>query len=663
MGDSPNCYNFTQDDGYLNCNNNMIYTTEYKDPLPAIYAQDVNNIRIMNCFIQNYSWGIEFVNVSNSSIINTTLFNITDVTTGDVSAVGVNLSYGSDNNTINVNVSHLNATTFSGSGCYTGNAAYGVYVSNSDLNMIINSTFNDIHGTSRVDGDEMPGCTSYANSMGDALRLQTAYNNTVYNSTFNDTRKYGMVSTSSLYSNVTDNYFSYCMYSISISTGGFNSTIYGNKVTNSLWGISSTGTYPNIEKNTVNYSDVAISCWAQFCKIDDNVVMHSMNSGRGAPIYGAVEFNSFPMRSFDNNTIYNTSYPGYFGAVYSGSATEASNNNITNTTTAYYFGGGGTHCHIYNDTIVNAGNDTYFGSTTCEYYNVSFNKSNIIFAAGTLHVYNWVANNVTDTNFVGLDQAAISIYDSFDVLVATQTTNPEGISGGSWVEEYNQTDDATYVDGCVGSGADITCRTPHKIRVSKPGYRMNDSIANLSFQTLFNTFLRQSDFILRFTINNTDAMVQYGDSNPIPAWQMGSLKTVIDPNYYYMASYSGNAVTGLVSPGPTKAIGYGNDTNTHQLYIQYDLVSNPRRFIIPFSKGDWHEINNRMVDIESGDFFLNIKPTFGFGLGTLYPIKIVLQPGMFDIIGNFLIQKGKQKVAISYNGSVDSIPTIVVDKL
>lgn len=666
--DTDQCYEFINDDSILDCSDYSLYGTVDIDA--QIRSFDRDNITIRNCFIQNASHGISFLNTNNSFILNTTVFNSTDISSGNVEAIGINIT-NSENNTIHVNITIVNATTTSGSGCYGFTYTYGIHMKNSFNTTIINSTFDDIYGSYRADIDEQVGCQTGVIKMGTSINVDNSDNVTIYNSTVNTV--YGGIETdASEYFNISYNTISNSdNYGIRVVISSHYGTIQWNTMINNTnyHILKSSGTDLDVIHNDIRYGEIGIYLTAgsgSFGNINDNILMHLQSSASST---GAIYQGATDIISFDNNTFFNMSFTHpTSAAIYVRRTMTMSNNNITNATQAYVFPSQADDSKIVNDTITNVTNVSYLvaGARNISFFNSTFNKSAIVFAGvGNIHVFYLLRNNVTDENSTPISSASVTVQDSFNSLINSQLTDSNGLTKWIFVEEYNQTSNANYVDGCVGSDSGITCLTPHNITASKSGYASNTSSVTVNQETDFITVLSLAiirSFQIILEINNTEALVY------IPVTGEGEKSssllgtgTYTSPLHYYLASYIGNALTGLVASSGTR-IFVSNTGTAHKLGIEQDLTPTKKTFLT-FTRGDWRNIDNRMSLIKSGIFFDQIKPTFGFGLGFLYPIKIIIQQPGFDIINNHIIQKGRQGMTIAYNGSVNNFPTIVVEKI
>jgi hypothetical protein len=81
---------------------------------------------------------------------------------------------------------------------------------------------------------------------------------------------------------------------------------------------------------------------------------------------------------------------------------------------------------------------------------------------------------------------------------------------------------------------------------------------------------------------------------------------------------------------------------------------------LAFTEGDWQTIRNRIPLIEADQFLNKIAPSFAYGLGIYYPIKILLKYRDIDIEGDVKMEKGAHVLVIENNGTVAGRPQIVI---
>lgn len=130
-----------------------------------------------------------------------------------------------------------------------------------------------------------------------------------------------------------------------------------------------------------------------------------------------------------------------------------------------------------------------------------------------------------------------------------------------------------------------------------------------------------------------------------------SNQTYTAPQNKYLASYSGGLLRSLIFSGyeffSLKTARSQTDMHSIGLNISLDGA----RALVAFTRGGWNSVDNRIGDIESGKFFLYPMPTFGFGLGNIYAIKLLLGYSDIKLIGNLTLQSGRQGFSFSYNGT------------
>ncbi|MBU0530355.1 MAG: hypothetical protein ABIH52_03530 [Candidatus Aenigmatarchaeota archaeon] len=167
----------------------------------------------------------------------------------------------------------------------------------------------------------------------------------------------------------------------------------------------------------------------------------------------------------------------------------------------------------------------------------------------------------------------------------------------------------------------------------------------LSFQSV----QAQTDFQVRLTLNNTDANVYIPSSGvgETSSSLLGTGTNYTTPTSFYLASYLGNILTGLVTSGGNRLF-VSNTTSTHTLMISQNIT--PRKVIfLTLTQGGWEDVDKRISLIKTGSFLSKISPTFGFGLGTLYPIKILINYTQIDIRGDIILKRGLHEFKIDYN--------------
>lgn len=160
-------------------------------------------------------------------------------------------------------------------------------------------------------------------------------------------------------------------------------------------------------------------------------------------------------------------------------------------------------------------------------------------------------------------------------------------------------------------------------------------------------------------LNNTDATVYIPGTGEVASASLGAGTNYTNLNSY-LASYSGNAVSALVVSAANKMF-VRTLGSTHELMLEPDIAPT-KKVLLVFTDGGWQEIDRRMDLIRSGEFFLQTTPAFGFNLGTLQPIKMILSYVTFDIKGDMILNKGNHRLSVTYNGTSGGRPVVVFDK-
>ncbi|MFQ5648025.1 MAG: hypothetical protein ACE5FW_02205, partial [Candidatus Aenigmatarchaeota archaeon] len=77
-------------------------------------------------------------------------------------------------------------------------------------------------------------------------------------------------------------------------------------------------------------------------------------------------------------------------------------------------------------------------------------------------------------------------------------------------------------------------------------------------------------------------------------------------------------------------------------------LTNSRAFLV-LSEGDQTAIHTRMPLIEAYGFLGSISPTFGYGLGAIHPIKLLLDYADLDVQGSLKLQPGEHELVLESN--------------
>jgi len=183
------------------------------------------------------------------------------------------------------------------------------------------------------------------------------------------------------------------------------------------------------------------------------------------------------------------------------------------------------------------------------------------------------------------------------------------------------------------------------------------AFVNLTIGGNFEVVAR--DFQIILELNSTDPNVYIPGVGEVSAGSLGSGTDYTSPTHYYLASYIGNALTALVTH-TGKDLFVSNETDNHTIQVSQRLQPIKPVFIT-FTPGDWNDVEKRMSLIEVGDFLDKITPTFGFGLGNLYPIKIILEYTNLDIRNHLELRRGTHDLVIDYNDTTsDNKPALFI---
>lgn len=155
-------------------------------------------------------------------------------------------------------------------------------------------------------------------------------------------------------------------------------------------------------------------------------------------------------------------------------------------------------------------------------------------------------------------------------------------------------------------------------------------------------------FEVQLKINDGNSSLYIPGMGEQPAYEVSS-NNYLTPPHFYISSHDGNILRGLVSLyGSPFSIGIEKSSGKH--IIKLKQYSNSSTLLV-FSKGSWKDIENRMRDVERGAFMSYTEPSFAFGLGAGYILKMVLSYPAIDIVGDMVLQKGLHRLKIENLGA------------
>lgn len=466
------CYVFNESNGTLDCNNYEITIESDKDASingdavgKTVSAINKTNVTLQNCRIKDVQFGVYFDNTTYSHIKNVTFFNITDWSEGVVYTYPIWL-YSNSNHTLieDVNISVVNASSTSVSGCFNGEAV-GIKINRSENVSVKNSFINNVFDSNQ--GVESEGC----NPTG---RVELSYgidarsysnNNTIYNLSVSDVGTAAANCVDSNYSNISMSNLSDFNYG-----ARYLSCLFPYVFRNVFSYCSSYCLYPNSLSNDGTYKDnqfyyfssEAISSGSVGGFMDNNSFFHGNVSGN------VVDLSPLTV-SCDNNTFYNiTLQTVNEGAFYSAYSANCSGNNFTNVTIAYEFGSQAGMSSIENDILTNVNVSVFAIAGNVSFFNVTFNHSSTnISLAGQFYAYYYLTANVTDQNLDGIESATVDLRNSSGGSAEqSKSTNAVGLTDLFVVEILKVNATGAYN------------RTPHNITAYKSGFNSNSSEFN-----------------------------------------------------------------------------------------------------------------------------------------------------------------------------------------
>ncbi len=184
----------------------------------------------------------------------------------------------------------------------------------------------------------------------------------------------------------------------------------------------------------------------------------------------------------------------------------------------------------------------------------------------------------------------------------------------------------------------------------------NDSAGNLGYNTSTFIVTIGNTVQIKLTLNNTNNRVYIPGTGEIASASITNT-TYTNPEHKYLASYFNNTLRGLVFSQQNFAeLSVNRSGTTHMLVIS-QYMENSQTFL-PFTRGSWEEIDSKINMIENLEFLANIVPSFSYGLGTKYVIRMLLQYSNINLQGNITLRRGTHKLVMESTGTIGGKQTI-----
>ncbi len=536
---------------------------------------------------------------------------------------------------------------------FNSNDAYGLYISNSNNNTITgNNVYDNIEGITLIyDFSEFNNNTITNNNISYndyGIHLSYSENNTISNNTINSNNLNGI-------------------YLVSNSN---NNTITDNNVSyNSINGIYLSSSNNTITNNNISYNDDGIYVGSSNNILTNNTISHNNNTG----IYSGgtniiltnnnISFNNdtgihledaVNITSTDNNISYNTNYGIHS---YDSDSGVFIRNILGNNSINIYF-------HSYKISVSNIFIDSvltnsvnYDINTSSQFteniilLNTTFNKSKVYIESDvTIYVKWYLDVFVKDSHESTIENANVTAWDNSSNFAFSELTGSNG-----YIERQNLTE---YSENTTGKYF-LTSYTINTVAACCESDSRSLNITNSTI--LIIVLIPPPALFITLNINNTGntVYIPVQGIGEIPSSQLGPGANYTNHTHNYLASYNSTSLTALAAQTATRLF-VSNTTTYHTIKIS-QFARNSRIFLV-FTKGNWQTIDNRMMLIESGQFLAKISPSFAFGLGIYYPIKMLLNYSDIDIEGNLILRKGTHKLTLDYNDTTNGKPAIIFSR-
>ncbi len=447
----------------------------------------------------------------------------------------------------------------------------------------------------------------------------------ITNNTANSNIDEGIYMTSSQHNIISRNRISNTSSTgISIFSGNYNITVKENEVSSS------------------GYADIYVASSHNSTIINNTINSTSRGIALDSSNYNIVSFNAissnftgieisglYPSKynSITNNTI--SLNNGFWGIYVRSPSNTISNNTISGAT--HWAAGYGLYLYSSNGSAVIGNTLT---SNSYGLYLYSSNGSAVI------------GNTLTSNTFYG-----IYLISSIDNAFANNTVRGSFVSFNSLNGSINNT--VTNLD--IAFLVNFTSKDISLSNATAPGPDPPNYTNIGRYLSIINNSLDSWAFI---NISYTDVELGFVDESTLRLWKWDG--SWIGPGGW--ASPNGvNTADNYVYANITQFSTFaplGEATCGLDLKISSQLVGS--QTLLAFTEGYHMTIRNRIPLIIAGQFLTKIAPSFAYGLGVYYPIKVMLKYSDIDLEGNINMQRGVHRLVIENNGTVAGRPVIVI---
>jgi len=166
---------------------------------------------------------------------------------------------------------------------------------------------------------------------------------------------------------------------------------------------------------------------------------------------------------------------------------------------------------------------------------------------------------------------------------------------------------------------------------------------------------------IRSIVNNVQIKLKLNTSNTVYIPGTGEVlstavtnTTYSSPPSYYLSSDSSNSLKALVFSYQTPVhLKLSKGASSYHTLETSQYITNAKSFLV-FTKGDWRTVDSKMGIVKDGSFMQNIEPSFGYGLGLYYRIKLITNYDSINITGNFTASRGTYNFIFENTGNINN---------
>ncbi len=185
-------------------------------------------------------------------------------------------------------------------------------------------------------------------------------------------------------------------------------------------------------------------------------------------------------------------------------------------------------------------------------------------------------------------------------------------------------------------------------------------LSTLIFLPLVHSQSTTTTFQVKLVLNNTGATIYVPGAGETTFSGLTPATYTSPPHFYLCSSEDGIMVSNVFSYDNPVSIYTEKTGSTYTLAASMNLT-NSRAFLV-FTGGDWRRVDNRIGDIERGEFLLDPLPSFSYGSGISHVLKVRLGMTGINLTNNAVLDRGFHRMVVENEGKSGGMDTVSLKK-